>query len=70
MVPVALLDDLYSAMRSKDKARIASVREQIKAFSDRHKGDKKAAITQATIDKSFQQRKKREQGMDDYGIAP
>lgn len=66
----ALLDDLYSAMRSKDKARIASVREQIKAFSDRHKGDKKAAITQATIDKSFQQRKKREQGMDDYGIAP
>ena len=66
----ALLDDLYAAMRSKDKEKIASIREKIREFSARHQGDKKAIITQDTITKSFKQRKKREQGMNDYGIAP
>lgn len=65
-----LLDQLYSAMRKGDKARIADLQAEIREFNSRHTGDKKAAITADTISKSFRQRKTREAEMDEYGIAP
>ncbi|MCE5180584.1 MAG: PLxRFG domain-containing protein [Betaproteobacteria bacterium] len=64
----ALMDELYAAMRSKDKDAVTQARQRIAEFNSRHKGEKKVVIDAQDQAKSYRQRQKREQAMDEYGI--